>query len=74
MLVCHCHRVSDREIRAFAKSHGGSLKEVCRKSGAGTCCGGCMPLVKDIVRSEASSASQRPSALGSRIAAAGIYR
>lgn len=34
-----------------------------------------MPLVKDLVREEAATdAAPRPSALGSRIAATGIYR
>ncbi len=33
-----------------------------------------MPLVKDLVRSESEEGQARPSALGSRIAATGIYR
>jgi bacterioferritin-associated ferredoxin len=74
MLVCHCRCVSDREIRACVRNGSLSLREVCKASGAGQGCGGCVPLVKELVRDEATSAASAPSALGSRIAATGIYR
>jgi bacterioferritin-associated ferredoxin len=53
MLVCHCHRVSDQEIRACARQRG-SLYGVCERLGAGTACGGCMPLVQALVAEEVS--------------------
>jgi bacterioferritin-associated ferredoxin len=73
MLVCHCRRVSDREIKAHLKSGAGTVRGVCKMSGAGTGCGGCMPVVKELVR-EHSDDAPRPSALGSRTAATGVYR
>jgi bacterioferritin-associated ferredoxin len=69
MLVCHCRKVFDREIRAVARETG-SLSGVCRRSGAGTCCGGCVPLVREIV-SEETAGQERPSvpATGTGVAA-----
>lgn len=74
MLVCHCRCVSDREIRACVRQGAASLRDVCKSSGAGTGCGGCLPLVKELVRSESESPNGPPSAVGSRIAATGLYR
>lgn len=51
MLVCHCRKVFDRDIRAVARETR-SLAGVCRRSGAGTCCGGCVPLIRDLVVEE----------------------
>ena len=50
MLVCHCRGITDREIVRCVQ--GGTLRpcDVARNSGAGTGCGGCMPLVKSIVQ------------------------
>jgi bacterioferritin-associated ferredoxin len=72
MLVCHCRRVSDREIRAHLKSGNSTVRGVCQASGAGTGCGGCLPLVKELVREQTDA--PRPCALGSRTAATGVYR
>ena len=48
MIVCHCHGVTDREIRACvqqgARTHG-DVGDVC---GAGTGCGGCSSLVAEV--------------------------
>ncbi len=74
MLVCHCHRVSDREIRAHAREGRASVRSVCQISGAGTCCGGCMPLVKAIVRKESEQAAAAPPTISSRLSATGILR
>jgi bacterioferritin-associated ferredoxin len=70
MLVCHCRKVFDREIRAVAREMG-SLSGVCRRSGAGTCCGGCVPLVREIVTKETAAEAERPSipATGTGVAA-----
>lgn len=60
MLVCHCRKVFDRDIRTVARETG-SLAGVCRRSGAGTCCGGCVPLIRDIVVQESRKDAERPS-------------
>ncbi len=71
MLVCHCRRVSDREIRAVVRQGSTSVRDVCKASGAGTCCGGCMPAVKNIVQEEGKRALP---VSGNRLAASGIFR
>jgi bacterioferritin-associated ferredoxin len=52
MLVCHCHRVTDRTIKDLVKSGCRSGAAVGNACGAGTACGGCSELVELIVRSE----------------------
>ena len=45
MVVCHCHAVNDRTIRAEIQSGALDLTEVAERCGAGTRCGGCQPLI-----------------------------
>jgi bacterioferritin-associated ferredoxin len=49
MIVCHCHYVSDREIRQCAQAGACTVSEVGRACGAGTGCGGCRPEIANIV-------------------------
>jgi bacterioferritin-associated ferredoxin len=53
MLVCHCHALTDREIRRAVRASGAcNVEEVGDHCGAATGCGGCHELVAEIVRSE----------------------
>ena len=52
MIVCHCFRVSDREIRECAKKGAQSVSEVGRTCGAGGGCGGCRPEISSILCEE----------------------
>ncbi|MDF3070526.1 MAG: domain protein (2Fe-2S)-binding domain protein [Polyangiaceae bacterium] len=52
MIVCHCHGVTDREIRACVQNGARSLGDVGDHCGASTGCGGCASLVADIVHGE----------------------
>jgi bacterioferritin-associated ferredoxin len=49
MLVCHCERVSECEVREAVASGAGSVQEVARRCGAGRQCGGCHPLIDEIL-------------------------
>jgi bacterioferritin-associated ferredoxin len=52
MIVCHCHRVTDRAIRAAIHAGAqceGAVAELC---GAGSCCGGCIPAVVELIQEE----------------------
>jgi bacterioferritin-associated ferredoxin len=49
VIVCHCHAVSDRAIRACALKGACSLEEIGDATGAGTCCGGCHSAIEEIV-------------------------
>jgi bacterioferritin-associated ferredoxin len=53
MLVCHCHALTDRDIRRAVRTTGAcSVAEVGDHCGAATGCGGCFELVDEIVACE----------------------
>jgi bacterioferritin-associated ferredoxin len=52
MIVCHCHGVTDREIRACVKDGARTCADVGAHCGAGTGCGGCSSLVAEVVQGE----------------------
>jgi bacterioferritin-associated ferredoxin len=64
MRVCHCHNITDRDIRAAVRSAAAGGSESVSALLAGTSCGGCMPLVEEITDSVlaecASAAAWRP--------------
>lgn len=52
MLICHCKRVNDHQIRQATSNGARTVGQVGRLLGAGTCCGGCVPAVAEIVEDE----------------------
>jgi bacterioferritin-associated ferredoxin len=52
MIVCHCHGVTDREIRASVHCGARNCADVAETCGAGSGCGGCRSLVAEIVSAE----------------------
>ncbi len=62
MLVCHCNGVSDRAIRKAVRKGASSASEVGMRTGAATCCGGCLDTVQDIIRAESDSGHDRAAA------------
>jgi bacterioferritin-associated ferredoxin len=63
MIVCHCHYVSDREIRQCAQAGACSVSDVGRACGAGTGCGGCRPEIANIIGVEDGAETSRVSRL-----------
>ena len=59
MLVCHCNGVSDRAIRKAVRKGASKASDVGMRTGAGTCCGGCVDTVNEIIRAEASSSREK---------------
>lgn len=51
MLICHCHRISDRTILACAADGARTVAQVGRLCGAGTGCGGCAGAIRDVLAS-----------------------
>jgi bacterioferritin-associated ferredoxin len=49
MLVCHCHGITDRQIRRLVRDGASSTRDVVRATGAGLRCGGCRSNVKQVV-------------------------
>jgi len=52
MIVCHCHGVTDREIRASVQHGASTCADVADACGASSGCGGCHALVAEIVAGE----------------------
>ena len=48
MIVCICHGVSDRKIKAIAAEENGNVRRVCNRTKAGTDCGSCRQEVHDL--------------------------
>jgi bacterioferritin-associated ferredoxin len=49
VIVCSCHGVTDREIRQHACSGARTPRQVAEACGAGGACGGCRPVVREIL-------------------------
>lgn len=43
MLVCHCHAVSDKQVKTAIAAGACSPEDIGHMTGAGTGCGGCIP-------------------------------
>lgn len=57
MLVCHCKRVSDSQIRAAIEDGASTVRAVSERTGAATCCGGCRPTVAALLSDSAAAAA-----------------
>lgn len=55
MIVCHCKAVNDRSIREAVRRGARSPREVALACQAGRRCGGCRPLVRQLIESEAGN-------------------
>ena len=62
MIVCHCQGVSDRQVRKAVREGARSVRQVARACRAGRMCGGCRPVISEIISSEACEAA--PAAFG----------
>lgn len=54
MIVCHCQGVSDRQVRQAVREGARSVRQVARVCRAGRMCGGCRPVIGEIIASEAA--------------------
>ena len=52
MIVCLCRRVSDRTIRAAIREGAETEERIAEMCGAGTCCGGCVPTISELIDDE----------------------
>jgi bacterioferritin-associated ferredoxin len=57
MVVCHCKAVSDCEVRRAVRAGASHRAEVTRACGAGAVCGGCHPVIEEIVAGEADDSA-----------------
>lgn len=49
MIVCHCHALSDREIRHVIRRGARTFARIVEECGAGGRCGGCRPSVEGLL-------------------------
>ena len=54
MIICHCRKVTDRAICAAIREGATTEEHIAEMCGAGTCCGGCLPSVSEIIDRECS--------------------
>jgi bacterioferritin-associated ferredoxin len=52
MIVCHCRAVTDRAIRLAVRGGARSRRDVAEACSANLCCGGCAPVIDEIIASE----------------------
>ena len=64
MLVCHCFAVNDRLVREAVADGARTVDDIVARCGAGGRCGGCRPMVAELLaesavelRAHASSAA-----------------
>lgn len=64
MLVCHCFVVRAAEIRSAIASGARTAREVTRVCRAGGSCGGCRPVIAELLEAHAhaGACSREPSA------------
>lgn len=49
MLVCHCKALTDRDVRGAIAAGACTRREIARQCGAGSVCGGCRPLLDELL-------------------------
>ena len=57
MLVCQCHRVSDRAVAAVVDAGAAGSGQVVRGTRAGTDCGGCLPALRELCETSSPAGS-----------------
>jgi bacterioferritin-associated ferredoxin len=70
MIVCVCHNVSDRAIRAAMDAGATSLSEIRAQLNVGACCGKCIPSAKALVSEHHEEGPIRFTALRRELVAA----
>lgn len=49
MLVCHCHAVNEKTIAQCVRAGARDQEEIGDVCGAGTSCGGCRPVIEELI-------------------------
>jgi NAD(P)H-nitrite reductase large subunit len=57
VLVCHCHRVNDARIDHVLSAGAEGVRGVVRATRAGTSCGGCIPMLRQICAERAAQST-----------------
>jgi bacterioferritin-associated ferredoxin len=69
VIVCHCKGISDREIRRAIRNGANSTREIAQACEASRGCGGCRPVLAEILESETEALCAPLHPLGSPVPA-----
>lgn len=69
MLLCHCHRVSDRTVESLVDAGAQKVGQIVRATHAGTDCGGCIPALREACRAMVSARTGPPTSLADAVSA-----
>lgn len=58
MYVCICNNVTEREIHQALEQGAASMRELHQSLQVGACCGKCVCVARDIIRSHKTSEAQ----------------
>ena len=64
MVVCQCHRVSERTVSQVLDAGASKIGQVVRSTKAGTDCGGCLPQLRELCEAFFHSVDQDAAAPG----------
>jgi bacterioferritin-associated ferredoxin len=68
MYVCICQAVTDKTIRRAAAEGVTTLRELTLRTGAGSQCGSCLPMAREILDDARPERNAQPAPAGLRIA------
>lgn len=66
MLICHCKGLRDRDVHRAVAQGARSPGQVLSLCGAGSICGGCLPLIAEVVAEAQAGAPGEPDGHASR--------
>ncbi|MBL8900929.1 MAG: (2Fe-2S)-binding protein [Planctomycetes bacterium] len=52
MILCCCTGTTDRDLRSLVREGARDLDRLGEATGAGACCGGCRPALRELLREE----------------------
>ena len=62
MIICHCHGITDRELLRAGREQAAGRRADSPVCHAGNACGGCRPLIEELLRHERGDGRSRPGA------------
>jgi bacterioferritin-associated ferredoxin len=71
VIICHCHRVTDRQAEAACSEPDADWRSAVRATRAATECGGCVRLLRRTVEAAVAARTSGPEALAQTVVHAG---
>jgi NAD(P)H-nitrite reductase large subunit len=71
VIICQCNGISEATVRHAIRNGAHSCRQVARACEAGRGCGGCRPLIHELIECERDGECATPLLAGSELAATG---